>query len=313
MQAGEGSAKLIVVQEGKQEFTVEIVDCLSIGRSPKNDLVIEDEIASRRHAEIRDHGRGRYTLVDVGSANGTWLNGRRLVHPRELANGDVIEIGGVKLRFLAPELEEMPENFEGTETGAGTCLSLRNETVIVLVADIRNYTGMSEVLPGRDFSLLISDWFKESSEIIEACGGTVDKFIGDAVMAYWLARNRADPSQEVNDALSAARSLIRCAEVFTQRFSSQFPGQTFRIGAGINMGEAVLGNVGGGEHQSFTVVGDNVNIAFRLESLTKERGCSVVVSRKVTEYASGEFEFRDLGNAEVKGRSEPVSIWALTV
>jgi adenylate cyclase len=313
MQARAGSAKLTVLQEGKQEFTVEIVDCLSIGRSSKNDLVLEDEIASRRHAEIRQHGRGRYTLVDVGSANGTWLNGRRLVHPRELANGDIIQIGGVKLQFLAPELEENPEDFDTMDSGTGTCLSLRTETVIVLVTDIRNYTGMSEVLPSRDFSLLIADWFKQSSEIVEASGGTVDKFIGDAVMAYWLARNRADPSPEVNDALSAARSLIRSAEAFTQRFSSQFPGQIFRIGIGINMGEAVLGNLGGGEHQSFTVVGDNVNVAFRLESLTKERGYPVVVSRKVTEYASGEFEFQDLGNAEVKGRTEPVSIWSLTV
>src|SRR5881628_549626 len=150
MQSGEGSAKLTVLQEGRQEYTVEIVDCLSIGRSPKNDLVLADEIASRHHAEIRHHGHGRYTLVDVGSANGTWLNGRRLVHPRELANGDVIEIGRVKLCFLAPKLEENPQKLDSMDSGTGTYLSLRNETVIVLVTDIRNYTGMSEILPSRD-------------------------------------------------------------------------------------------------------------------------------------------------------------------
>src|SRR5437867_8748798 len=140
MQSAGHPARLTVLQEGKQEFTVEIVDCLSIGRSPKNDLVLADEVASRHHAEIRNHGHGRYTLVDVGSANGTWLNGRRLAHPRGLANRDVIQIGGVKLQFLAPELEENPEVLDTMDSGTGTCLSLRNETVIVLVTDIRNYT-----------------------------------------------------------------------------------------------------------------------------------------------------------------------------
>ncbi len=308
------SAKLLVSEEGKPEVTIEIGDCLTIGRSPRNNLVLDDNIASRRHAEIRCHSQGRYTLIDAGSANGTWVNGRRLTSPRNLRVGDVIMIGNVKLRFFASVIEQSPQEFEGSDTGAGTNLSFRNETVVVLVTDIRNYTSMSEVLPTREFSLLIADWFKESSEIIEGCGGTVDKFIGDAVMAYWLVREeRANTAREVNDALLAARNLIRRAGVFAQRLSTQFPGHTFRIGIGINMGEAVVGNVGGGEHQSFTVVGDNVNIAFRLESLTKEKGCCVVVSQKVTEYASSEFEFSDLGHAEVKGRTEPVSIWALNV
>ncbi len=80
---------------------------------------------------------------------------------------------------------------------------------------------------------------------------------------------------------------------------------------GLNVGDAMLGNVGTGENQSFTVVGDSVNVAFRLESLTKEKSAPVVVSRSVVDAADREFRFRDLGLGEVKGRKEPVSIWAL--
>jgi adenylate cyclase len=195
--------------------------------------------------------------------------------------------------------------------GAGTDLSFRNEVAVILVADIRNYTRMSEVLPAREFSLLITDWFKESSNVIEDRGGTVDKFIGNAVMAYWLVRDSDRPAPEVDEALRSARGLIERAAAFEERLSARFPGQSFRIGIGVNLGEAVVGNVGGGAHQSFTIVGDSVNVAFRLEALTKEKGRPVVVGHRVIGHASPEFRFSDLGSADVKGRSEPISIWAL--
>src|SRR6185312_13882130 len=138
---------------GRPERTVEVGDILTIGRSPGNGLVLEDQQASRRHAEIRGLGAGRFSLQDAGSANGTWVNGRRLAAPGELRNGDVISIGNARLRFFGPVPESPPEAPPGTAMSAGTDLSFRNETAVILVADIRNYTRMSEVLPARDFSL----------------------------------------------------------------------------------------------------------------------------------------------------------------
>lgn len=305
------SARLVIFKEGTPDITVAVGDHLTIGRSPLNDVVVDDQIASRRHAEIRSLGQGRYTLIDAGSANGTWLNGRRLTSIRELADGDVITIGNITLRFIGPGITRPPAEPRGADPTPGTALSLRHETVVILVSDIRGYTRMSEALPARDFSLLIADWFKEGSDIIERCGGTIDKFIGDAVLAYWVVREAAHPAREVDDALRAARGLMERAAEFTPRVSTLSTEHTFRIGIGINMGEVLVGNVGGSEHQSFTIVGDNVNITFGLESLTKEKGCGVVVSRTVSENASGGFEFSDLGRAAIKGRTEPVSIWAL--
>lgn len=307
MQTTQEPAKIIVSEGEGAEFVVELGERLTIGRAPGNDLVLQDSMASRNHAEIRRMGDGRYRITDIGSSNGTWLNGRRLTVPRELENGDQIAIGGAQMRFIAPRMEPQEEPSMGT----GTALFLRSELVIVMVADIRNYTAMSEVLPNREFSLLISDWFRESSEIIKKHGGTVDKFIGDAVMSYWVSLKKSDPSSEINASLNASLALFDRAALFSSRLSREFPGHEFRIGIGMSMGDAMMGNVGSGENQSFTVVGDSVNIAFRLESLTKTKGVQLILMRNMVESADRRFRFRDLGETEVKGRHEPVPICAL--
>ena len=306
MQSGGYAAKLIVSAEGGPETIVEIGERITIGRSTNNQLIIEDQKASRNHAEIRHIGGGRYRLSDVGSANGTWLNGRRLAVPRDLEDGDRILIGSVILRFIAPP-PAVQANDKTMSTG--TALFLRSEVVVILVADIRNYTGMSETLPATEFSRLIADWFRESSDIIEKCGGTIDKFIGDAVMAYWVASKKTNPAKEVNCSLDTARQLIARSATFSNQIAAQFPGQSFRIGIGLNVGDAMLGNVGTGENQSFTIVGDSVNVAFRLETLTKEKGTPVIASKGIVDAASKCYEFFDLGQVEVKGRKELVSIW----
>ena len=245
----------------------------------------------------------------MGSANGTWLNGRRLTVPKDLEDGDQIRIGRVHLRF---EAASIAAQYDGSMSPSTTYM-MRTEHVIVLVADIRHYTGMSEVLPNSEFSQFVSEWFGQASDIIQTHGGTVDKFIGDAVMAFWIAASKSDPSNEVNQALETARELIARAGVFSNRLSAQFPEHTFRIGIGLSIGDAIQGNVGTGENQSFTVVGDSVNVAFRLEALTKEKKTPVIASRGIMEFAANAYQFDDLGQATVKGRKEPVSVWALNL
>ncbi len=301
-------ARLVVTSAGAELRIVEIGERLTIGRSASNVLILADQKASRIHAEIRDLGGGRYRLSDVGSANGTWHNGQRMTAPKDLRDGDQIEIGAVRMRFVAPA--EPVENPPSSVT-SGTALDLRSELVIVLVSDIRNYTTMSEALPAREFSQLMTQWFRETTEIIDANGGTVDKFIGDAVMAYWVVTNKSDPAKEVNSALATARSLVRCAGRFSDRLTGQFAGYRFGVGVGINLGQAMLCNAGTAKHQSFTAVGDTVNVAFRLEPLTKARGYSVIVSGDFAAWASSEYQFHALGQTEVKGRKQPVPILGL--
>ncbi len=305
--ASAGLPGIVVLVEGQPEWRLDLADCLTIGRSSDNSLALSDPKVSRRHAEIRMIATGRYRLSDLGSGNGTWLNGQRLMVPRDLQNGDVIQIGATRLRFEAA----MPlAETEDTEK-SGTATQMAKESVIVLVADIRNYTSMTEVLPPEGFSRFIKDWFRESMSIIQSRGGIVDKFIGDAVMCFWRIPMPENPAPEVKMALETTAALMQAAERFSQRLSDMFPGHTFRIGAGISMGNALLGNVGTPENQSITILGDSVNVAFRLESLTRQFQVAAIASSNLVPWAGQEFKFESLGDTEVKGRSKPVSIFAL--
>jgi adenylate cyclase len=306
MNSDELFAQLTVNVEGQPERVIRLETLLTIGRASSCDLVVDGSEASRNHAEIRLLA-GRYRISDLGSINGTWLNGRRLTIPRDLENGDQIQIGPVQMRFQAAPMKVQPD---GTVVPS-TRLITRAERVIVLVADIRNYTGMSEVLPSNECSQLVSRWFREASEIIVNHRGMIDKFIGDAIMAWWKVDSKTDPSREVGQALQTSAELLALASTFSTQLSVQFPEHTFKIGIGLNLGDALVGNVGTGENQSFTLVGDSVNVAFRLESLTKEKGVPVIVGQGIREHAAVEYQFQDLGEVQVKGRKEPVSIWAI--
>lgn len=300
-------AKLLVRSQDRPKFEVELCDNLSIGRSAHNQIVLDDAKVSRQHAEIRRVEGNYYRLSDLASSNGTWVNGQRLTVPKDLKDGDIIEIGSVKMQFIDLECGVCNK----MTMSPGTIQSLRNVTAVILVADIRKFSTMTEILPKDEFSRFISSWFRECTDIIEKNKGTIDKFIGDAVMAYWAVESRTEPGRQVNSALSAAQELIKRAEFFSKQLSNQFPGNLFRIGIGLNLGEAVLGNVGTGKVQSFTVVGDCVNVAFRLEALTKEKNSAVLCSKCIADRASPHFRFRALDEVEVKGRKEPVFIYAL--
>lgn len=310
------NSKLIVTIPGEPDTELELADRLTIGRSTSNNLCLPDQNASRRHAEIRSTGKNRHRVFDVGSSNGTWVNGRRLTVPKDLDEGDQVVIGNIIMRYVAGTGEEAVEEEEDDTLGPGmfaTAVAMRNEQVIILVSDIRNYTGMSEKLPAQNFSNLVSEWFRESTAMIEKHGGVIDKFIGDAVMSYWNIKNSTNPSKEANSALDTATEMIAVAETFSRRLEAEFEGHTFRVGIGINMGDAIFGNVGTSSNQSFTIVGDCVNVAFRLETVSKEKKQPVIVSRNVCDIAESRFSFLDLGAAEVKGRKEPVPIMALVV
>lgn len=305
--------KIIITRENMPESEIQLADRLTVGRSSENLLVINDGNTSRRHAEIRKHGAHGYRIVDLGSANGTWVNARRITAPRDLEDGDTIAIGNALIRYVASG--DSPAKLETThgESTMATSVSMRNETIVIMVTDIRNYTGMSESLPPEELSRLVSDWFRESGEIVEEHGGTIDKFIGDALMAYWIVGDPANPAEEVSSALVAARKTVNLSRVYATRVSQQFKGHTFRVGVGLNVGEAIFGNVGTSVNPSFTIVGDTVNVAFRLEALSKEKDADVVASRAIVENASKWFKFADLGEVQVKGRQEPVAVCSFEV
>ncbi len=180
--------------------------------------------------------------------------------------------------------------------------------VTILFSDIRDFTALSEKLSPQDVVELLNAYFSKVCEIILAHGGMIDKFIGDAVMAVFGAPlANADHARE---AVASALGMVDAAKEFQGWMAKRFPhldGWKFRIGVGLHCGPAVVGNIGSRQRLDFTVIGDTVNTASRLEGFTKEMGCPVVASLAVVDKAGPGVLTGRREKAHVKGKSEPVS------
>lgn len=301
------SAELTIKIEGKSSQKITLSSIFSMGRGSGNDLVINDSRASRNHAVIRLQGDKLYYLVDLGSSNGTLLNGRRVTIPLALKSGDEIQIANYRLSFT----HETPSEVSEPNHEMRTQVEFTSETVSILVVDIRNYTTLSEAIPTEDLSRLVGKWFQNAGLIIERNGGSIDKFIGDAVMAFWLKARTEGDKNYILGPLRTAVELVQLANTFHRQLSSQYPDFSFQVGCGINSGRAVLGNLGVDARRDFTATGDCVNVAFRLESLCKELKKTIIVSEDVRNAAGDHFSFEDLGLHKVKGKSQDLRVFSV--
>ncbi len=182
-------------------------------------------------------------------------------------------------------------------------------TVTVLFADIRNFTSMSESLAPQEVVELLNNYFSQACEPILQQGGTVDKFIGDAVMAVF--GSPAPHPDHARRALTAALAMAERAADFRAWIAWRFPDrewQDFHIGIGLHTGEVVVGNVGSPKRFEFTAIGDTVNTASRLESLTKELGWTIIASADTIKAAGPGVVTGGGKKVRVKGRQEPVEV-----
>jgi adenylate cyclase len=181
--------------------------------------------------------------------------------------------------------------------------------VTVLFSDIRNFTTISESLGPHQVVEMLNTYLTQACEPILAQGGTVDKFIGDAVMAVFGAP--VPYPDHARRALNAALDLAQKAQEFRNWMKQRFDGlelPDFAIGIGLHTGEAIVGNIGSVKRLEFTAIGDTVNAASRLESLTKELGWTIVASHSTIEAAPGVVTGRREIRT-VKGRQEPLEVF----
>jgi adenylate cyclase len=174
----------------------------------------------------------------------------------------------------------------------------------VLFSDIRGFTAMTERADPRSVSDLLNAYFESMTIILFSHGGTLDKFMGDGLMAFF-----GDPVACPDHAVRAVQTgLDMMDRVSELREQWRREGKTgFEIGIGINTGEMIVGNHGSGEFFDYTVIGDEVNLASRLEK--KARGSQILISEAVCEAVKGHFEIESLGTTAVKGKADPVKIY----
>lgn len=177
--------------------------------------------------------------------------------------------------------------------------------ITILFSDIRGFTTLSEKRTPQQVVELLNRYFTLQVEVVFRHGGSLDKFIGDCIMAFWGA-----PLDDPDHARHAVEAALEMADVL-QRFKKELGEEDadFDVGIGIHTGPAVVGLIGSDQRREYTAIGDTVNLGSRIEGLTK--GVSrILVSRETKEACGGAFEFKSYGSFKVKGREQDVELFA---
>jgi adenylate cyclase len=177
-------------------------------------------------------------------------------------------------------------------------------TVCVLFLDIRGFTAMTRKRSAEETVALLNAFFARMIDVVDRNNGIINKFLGDGFLALFGAP-LADPAAARN-ALAAAHAMIDTVG----EWNAAHPGWALRVGIGIHLGEAVTGTVGSPQRKEYTVIGDTVNLAARLEQLTKEMGAQLLVSQSVLDATSSDGAV-DLGPVEIRGYEERVRVWRM--
>jgi len=206
-------------------------------------------------------------------------------------------------RFFSPNVVK---EIVRQKDDAGLGASRRRMTV--LFSDIRGFTSMSEKMEPEEVVTFLREYLTEMTEAVFRHGGTVDKYIGDAIMAlYNVPFEAADhPVQAVRTALEFQQRL----EPLAERFAAKYGG-SLRCGVGINTGDAVVGTIGSRQRLEYTAIGDTINLGSRLESITKDFNVPVIISEATWLEVKDLFETRYLGEVTVKGKEIPVKIYTV--
>jgi class 3 adenylate cyclase len=183
-----------------------------------------------------------------------------------------------------------------------------SRVVTILFSDIRSFTKISENTPARELVDFLNTYFSAMGDQITGEGGNIDKFIGDAIMAIFGA-----PKTLENSADSGVRAAIRMVKslVNVDTSSITLPEGGFGAGIGLNCGECVVGNIGFQNKMDYTVIGDTVNLASRLESITKYYHQTIIVSEYIYSAAKDHFIFRKADSVRVKGKDQPVGLYTV--
>ncbi len=204
-------------------------------------------------------------------------------------------------KFVSPQIiKKIIDNPGSVNTG------IQKKEMTVLFSDIRNFTHLSEVIPAQDLIMQLREYFNEMVDVVLKYDGTLDKFIGDAIMAFF-----GDPIPQKNHSLRAVLTAIEMQkrlDELNKKWEKQKK-QVLNIGIGINTGEMIVGHLGSKRVGNYTVFGDSVNLAARVESLTKEYQSKILITEFVYEQVKDSIDTEYLDCVKVKGKEQAVKIY----
>ena len=205
-------------------------------------------------------------------------------------------------RFLPRQVAERV-----IQSGPNALAPVQRE-VTILFSDIRGFTGLSEGLEPREVLSMLDDYFGQMSQVVKGHDGVVGKFLGDGMLAFWGVPDRDEA--HARRAVNAARDMqtvLRELNRHRER-DGQVP---IKVGIGIHTGMVAAGMLGGAHQAEYTVIGDAVNVASRVEGLTKEHGVDVLISETTWDQLGDAQRGRRLADVAIRGRKEPIVLYAL--
>lgn len=284
----------------------------TIGRGKDNDFVITDQCISRNHAIIQTTGTSEFFIIDLGSRNGTFVNGRRVSIPVVMRDTDRVTFGKTDVEFHCPAASHQNNDFRSkAERETLTSILHERRLMSVMVVDMRDFTILTRQLNEEMLSSLIGNWFRQAGDIIRDSGSWVDKYIGDAIMAIWFHGQEEVTPEETLQIFQAVNALYKMTEELSAQYPLPFQ---LRIGTGLNTGHAMVGNTGSEDHPDYTAIGDTVNAAFRLESATKEIGLDIAIGETTYSYLCEFKEVQQLFHQHevmLKGYEQPTITYAI--
>jgi len=293
----EGQSLRELIKLGKGDFAKWFDLALSPRSEQDRQQYYPDQVLSALEGEAQSINLSINSMTDATDPNK--VNGA-LVVMEDISSAK--QIKDLMYRYMTPEVAEAL--LASGDTGMGG----KRKNVSVLFSDIRSYTTLTEKLQAEEVVVMLNNYFEVMVDVVFKYGGTLDKYIGDALMAVF-----GSPAPLENHAWCAMQTAVemrdKLAEFNQQRIANgELP---IGIGMGIHSDEVISGNIGSSKRMELTSIGDGVNLASRLESASKQYGTDLIISDNTYKEYKDRLYVRELDFITVKGKSEPVIVYEL--
>jgi len=309
---------IIHAHKGISYFELNNKNYWTFGRGKDNTLVIHDSSISRNHAILQRTENEEFYLIDLGSRNGTFVNGKRVIIPIPLRNGDLIVFGRTHSEFYLPSssrkfskniLEKKTVGIDQDIQAAGI---LDRRLMSIVVVNIHNVGALARQVEQQKLSQMMGHWLRQSALVIRDAGSWSDKYVEDAIMMIWfhdLANDSTISPKEFMSIFCCIQQIASLTKTLTKNYNLPYE---LKIGVGINTGYALVGNAGSEDNPDYIAIGDSVNTAFRLELAIKEIGLDMAIGESTYSYLK---DFQSYGSTfkqqsyYLKGHDKPFFLY----